>query len=74
MPNLDAFVLRVEKLEKDVTNIRRSLYGDGNGEIGLIRRVDKIEYIVNSIRKQNWFLIGMIAGIYIKVITDWLVK
>ncbi len=53
---------RIEKLE-------RSIYGDGNGEKGLIRRVDGMEIFLKSIRKQNWAIIGLLTALLIELLT-----
>ena len=52
---------KVDKIEGAVEKLERSVYGDGNGEKGLIRRVDDIERKLDSIRKQNRVIIGMLA-------------
>ena len=59
-----------EQNKKDIGKLSKSLYGDGNGNPGLIRRVDKIELQQAMVIRQNWAIIGMLVGIVTKLIVD----
>lgn len=65
---------KVEKIEGAVEKLERAVFGDGNGEKGLIRRVDDIEHKLDAIRKQNWMIIGILLSLLGEVLYTILVK
>lgn len=59
---------RIKRLEERGDSFVTAIFGDGNGNKGLIRRVDKVDGDVNFIKRQNWVIITMLVGIMIAMI------
>ena len=53
---------------KDIHGLKLAVYGDNNGNRGIIRRVDDIEHQTKFIKKQNWVIIAMLLGLYVEFI------
>jgi len=68
-----ALFFQTQKNNEDIAELELSVYGDGNGNKGLIRRVDALEHEVKFIQKQNWAIIAMLLGLYAEFIRKLLV-
>lgn len=62
-----------EKNAAAIEGLELAVFGDGNGNKGLIRRVDGLEREVQFIKKQNWVIIAMLLGLYAQFIKALLV-
>lgn len=47
-------------------NLKLVIFGDGNGNKGLIRRVDHIEHRLGVLAKQNWAIILLLASLWME--------
>lgn len=54
-------VERIAKLEKAV-------FGDGNGELGTIRKIDDLRRSVRFLIKLDWLILATILGALIKLL------
>lgn len=52
----------------DIASLKLAIFGDGNGNKGLIRRVDSLAFI----KLQNWIIIALLSPIIVNVILSWL--
>jgi len=66
-------VFHTQKNTEDIAELELAVYGDGNGNKGLIRRVDALEREVRFIQKQNWVIMAMLLGLYAEFIKKLLV-
>lgn len=55
-------------VESDVVKLKRVVYGDGNGNKGLVRKLDAVEIGLRSLRKQSWFIIALLCSMWLKTI------
>lgn len=42
------------------------LFGDGNGNKGLIRRTDSLENHISVLRKQSWAIIALLGTLWME--------
>lgn len=56
-------------IERHLAKLDLTVNGDGTeGNPGLIRRVDRIEYKISSVMKINWAIFLLLMGLFINVI------
>ena len=53
--------------EKDISNLKTTVFGDGNGNKGLVRRTDGLEFKYGYLVKQNWAIILLLFANLVKM-------
>lgn len=48
---------------ESIIRLKTIVSGDGNGNLGLVRKVDKLELSLGFLRKQSWAVIGLLSAI-----------
>ena len=64
----DELAFQVRENTSDIHGLKLAVYGDNNGNRGIIRRVDDIEHQTKFIKKQNWVIIAMLLGLYVEFV------
>lgn len=59
---------------QDIHDLILKVDGDGNGNKGLIRRVDMIENSIRFIKRQNWAIIAMQLGLLGALLENFITK
>lgn len=53
---------RQERMESKIMRLHSTVHGDGKGEIGLVRKVDRVELRMGVIEKLGWMVVGAVVS------------
>lgn len=53
-------------MEKELEHMKLVLFGDGNGNKGLIRRTDSLENHISVLRRQSWAIIVLLGSLWME--------
>lgn len=67
---LDVIGGSVTSVKQDVQGHREVLFGDGNGKIGLIRRVGEVESKLNFTIRTTIFVIGPVVTVVVSLVVN----
>ena len=65
-PDIRELRVRIQELEKDRDTVFKKLYG--NGDLGLISRLQEAEGKISNLTKLAWVLSSVIAGLLVELV------